>query len=163
MSRLGQIYQAAELPENDRNFDPIPAGWYTVQVKESELKDSKSGEGQYINIQWEVQGPSYEGRIVFDRINIRNNGPNRETVERIGLSQLREIMTACGLPKVEDTDELIGCRCEIKVDIDKKPSPGYDPGNIVKNYRALKGSPAPQVVSTKAPAPAAASTPPWKR
>ena len=172
MASLGQIYQQADMPES--TFTPIPAGWYMASVKESELKDTKAGDGKYINIQWEILGPAHEGRIIFDRINIQNNGPNKDTVIRIGLQQLGSIMRACGLPKVQNTDELIGVRCEIKVDIDKKPQAGYEPSNQIKDYRASTGGsiPAgiPRVSKAKSePAQSAQDTgaakmaPPWKK
>ena len=166
MASLGQIYQAADMPES--TFTPIPAGWYMATVKDADLKDTKDGRGQYIPLQWEILGPSHEGRLVFDIINIENGGENREKVIRIGMQQLGSIMRACGLPKVGNTDELLGVRCEVKVDLDK-PQEGYEQRNRIKDYRAPEGgSAAPRIGTPKAAqaqgtAPAAKAAPPWKK
>lgn len=135
-------------------------------VKDADLKDTKDGRGQYISLQWEILGPSHEGRIVFDTINIENGGENREKVIRIGMQTLGSIMRACGLPKVGNTDELLGVRCEIKVDLDK-PQEGYEQRNRIKDYRSATGGaiPAgiPRTSKAQSEAPAAKAAPPWKK
>lgn len=135
MAFLNETFVAAELPQSDRNFDPIKPGWYDVSITGAELRQTKSGTGQYIAVRYDVTGPTHQGRVVFANLNIRNQNPQAES---IGRQQLGELMRAIGLAKVEDTDQLIGSHLQIKVKI--RESAGYDPQNDVSGFRASGGA-----------------------
>lgn len=135
MAQLGQTFNTNELPENGGgDFTPIPAGWYTAKISEADLKETKAGNGRYINIRYDVTGPSHEGRVVFGMLNIKN--PSRKA-EDIGLAQLGELLRAIGLPRVGDTDELVGYDVAIKVKIRK--SEEYRDQNQVTNWKSVDG------------------------
>lgn len=154
MAHLGQEFDVNSLPVN---FDPLPPGWYDVNVTGAELKATKDGTGSYINVKYAVTGPTHQGRVVFGMLNIKNKNPK---AEEIGRQQLGELMRACGLARVTDSDQLIGGRCAIKLAI--RPADGqYEAQNDVKAFKAISGSAAP----TFAPAPAAQATaaPPWAK
>lgn len=158
MAHLGQEFDVNTLPVSENNFDPLPAGWYDVNITGAELKDTKDGTGNYINVKYSVTGPSHQGRVVFGMLNLKNRNPK---AEEIGRQQLGELMRACGLARVTDSDQLIGGRCAIKLNVETQE--GYEPRNGVKGFRAIAGSAAP----TFTPAPAAQATasaaPPWAR
>ena len=40
-----------DLPQGN-NFEPIPSGWYTATITETELKQTKTGTGQYIKFDY---------------------------------------------------------------------------------------------------------------
>lgn len=147
MGFLGQTFEQKDMPKN-AGFDPIPAGWYRVAIAAAELKESKSG-GKYINIRCDVTGPSYEGRVVFGMITVQNSN---QKAEEIGRAQLSELMGAVGVPRLSDTDQLIGKHCEIKVTIKKDEQ--YGDKNEIRAWRAIEGAqlpkpaPAPQKPST---------------
>ena len=135
MAFLNETFVAADMPQSDRNFDPIPAGWYDVSITGAELRQTKAGTGQYIAVRYDVTGPTHQGRVIFGNLNIRNANPQAES---IGRQQLGELMRAIGLAKVEDTDQLIGHHLQIKVKI--RESAGYDPQNDVSGFRASGGA-----------------------
>ena len=135
MAHLDQEFDVETLPEGRGSFDPIPAGWYTAQITSAELKATKDGTGQYIAIRYDVLGPSYEGRVVWGNLNIRNASAK---AEEIGRQQLGELMRATGLSKVRDTDQLIGGTLEIKVKVAK--SEEFGDKNEVQAFRAAGGS-----------------------
>jgi len=147
-----------DLPEQTNDFAPIPAGDYTVSIKDAELKPTKDGSGQYIKLKLQVQGPAHVGRVIFSNLNIRNQSQAAET---IGRQQLGAIMRALGLASVSDTDQLIGATIGIKVAI-KEAQNGYEAQNEVKAYKALTGSvPSPASVA-QAPATATGkAAPTW--
>jgi len=162
MAQLPQAFSAAELPQSDRNYDPIPEGWYDVEIKGAELRTTKAGTGQYIAVRYDVTGPTHGGRVIYGNLNVSNPNPK---AEEIGRQQLGELMRAIGLGVVQDTDQLIGGRLSIKVSIRK--SEQYGDSNDVKGFKALAGGAAPAAPSAPAPqpaaapAPAAATAPPW--
>ena len=165
MAQLGFTANTDELPEGGGNFEPIPAGWYTAKVADAELRDTKSGTGQLIAVRHDVLGPSYEGRVVWTNINIKNANPK---AEEIGRQQLGDMMRAIGLGSVQDTDQLIGGECQIKVGIEK--SEEYGDRNNVKGWKAAEGAmPVGGASQTSAPASGGGDSaggsgkPPWAK
>lgn len=158
MAHLGQEFDVNSLPVSDNNFDPLPPGWYDVNVTGAELKATKDGTGSYINVKYSVTGPTHQGRVVFGMLNIKNKNPK---AEEIGRQQLGELMRACGLARVTDSDQLIGGRCAIKLAIEQQD--GYEPRNNVKAFKAIGGSPAPAFAPAPAAQATAAAAPPWAK
>jgi hypothetical protein len=160
MAFLNEEFNVNELPQGNGNFEPLPAGWYTVTISQAELKPTKAGNGQYIKLRYDVTGPSHQGRVVFGNLNIKNANPK---AEEIGRQQLGDIMRAIGLAKVTDTDQLIGGQIAIKLEV--KEDAQYGASNEVKAFKSVSGSVAPaagvvlvgaQVAPTKA-------APPWAK
>lgn len=141
MAKLGQSYNVDQLPEDDA-FTPLPDGWYLAKIAKSALTETKDGTGSFIDNQWEILGPTHQGRLVFNMMTIENNGPKKDVAERIGQQQLGSLMRATGLTVVDDTNQLIGVECEIKLGMEK-PRPGYEARNELKTYRAPAGSARP--------------------
>jgi hypothetical protein len=164
MAFLNEEFNVNELPQGNGNFEPLPAGWYTATISQSELKATKAGNGQYIKLRYDITGPSHQGRVVFGNLNIKNANPK---AEEIGRQQLGDIMRAIGLAKVTDTDQLIGGQIGIKLEV--KQDEQYGASNEVKGFKSVSGSAAPSAAvipaKTAAPAPAAPAkaAPPWAK
>ena len=164
MAFLDQEYNVNELPVSTSSFDPLPEGWYNVNITGAELKTTKAGTGQYIAIKYTVTGPTMQGRVVFGNLNIKN--PNQKA-EEIGREQLGQIMRATGLAKVTDTDMLIGGQLAIKLSIQRNEQ--YGDSNDVKAFKAIAGAVPAAMPTTPfgaTPAPAAApakGSPPWAK
>jgi len=154
MASLDFSFSATDLPVSTSSFEPLPAGWYTASITGAEIKNTKAGTGQYIAVKYTITGPSFQGRIVFGNLNIKN--PNVKA-EEIGRQQLGEIMRAINLAKVTDTDQLIGGNLGIKLDV--KRSEEYGNSNEVKGFKTIGvGS---SVMPTTAPGAPAKAAPPW--
>lgn len=159
MASLDQTFDINELPQgNTGSYDPLPAGWYNANITAAELKPTKDGSGQYIKVRYDITGPSHQGRVVFGNLNIKNKSAK---AEEIGRQQLGDIMRAIGLPKVTDTDQLIGGSLSIKLDI-RAASEQYAAQNEVKGFKSLTGSAPAAATAASASAPAKAA-PPWAR
>ena len=163
MAFLNEEFNVNELPQGNGNFEPLPAGWYTVTISQAELKPTKAGNGQYIKLRYDVTGPSHQGRVVFGNLNIKNANPK---AEEIGRQQLGDIMRAIGLAKVTDTDQLIGGQIAIKLEV--KEDAQYGASNEVKAFKSVSGSVAPAAgvpafvkQAEAAQAATAKAAPPW--
>lgn len=159
MAFLDQEFNVDSLPVGNGNFDPLPEGWYTSTISFAELKKTKAGYGEYIAVKYTITGPTHQGRVVFGNLNIKSLSTK---AEEIGRQQLREVMLAIGLPKVRDTDQLIGGQLSIKLSV----RTGEYSGNEVKGYKAISasGGMAPQSIMQSGSSPMSApskSTPPW--
>lgn len=160
MAFLNETFSVDQLPQSTSNFEPLPAGWYSVTIAGAELKTTSAGTGQYIAVRYDVTGPTHQGRVVFGNLNIRNPNPK---AEEIGRTQLGELMRAIGLASVQDTDQLIGGQLSIKLSI--RTQEGYEPTNDIKGFKALTGA-APSAgfaASVPAQAAPASATPPWAK
>jgi len=158
--RLDETINLKSLPESDRSYDPVPPGWYNARIHSAEVKTTKAGNGQYIKVRYDIIGPAHQGRAIFGNLNIRN--PNAKA-EQIGRQQLGELMRAIGLAEIQDTDQLIGGTCEIKLDIQAAEGE-YAARNEVRGWKHGGAAAAP--VSEKAaakPAATAAKSPPWRK
>ncbi len=154
MAFLSQSFDVADLPGG--NFEPLPAGWYSVTIAGAELKNTKAGNGQFIAVRYDVTGPTHQGRVVFGNLNIQNPNPK---AEEIGRQQLGELMRAIGLAKVTDTDQLIGGNLQIKLDI--KRDEQYGDKNEVRGFKAVSGGATLGNAPTGMPLPSAKAAPPW--
>jgi hypothetical protein len=165
MAKLNETIDVADIPVSDRNFDPLPPGWYRVTITEADLKatskSTASSPATMIKVRYDVVGPTHQGRVVFGNFNNRNSNPE---AERIGRRQFGELMRAIGLAKCDDTDQLVGKSCDIKLTV-KPAGNGYDAGNDVKAWRAVDGGqmPAPTKPGGAAAPKSSGAAPPWAK
>lgn len=133
---LTQYYNAANVeadaPAGD--MEPIPAGWYDVEVERAEVRDTKAG-GSMLALMLRVIGPSHGNRVLWANYNLAH--PTSTMAVEIGHSQLKGLHTACGIPTLTSTDQLIGARCAVRVSVKKDDQWGDK--NEVKGARALTG------------------------
>lgn len=141
-------------------FDAIPAGDYEAMVTASEMKTTKDGTGQYLEMTVEIQTGQFQGRRMWDRLNLQNRNP--KAVE-IAQKQLAQLCHATGVLQVTDSQQLHNRPIVMKVAVRNDPERG--PSNEIKGYKA-KGTAQPQAQAFQAPraptAPAAAAAP-WAK
>ena len=148
--RLDELFTLDSVPASTTSYDALPAGLYEATIANAEIKDTKSG-GKYINVRYDITGPSHAGRVVFGMITIANANPK---AEEVGRQQLGDLIRAISLDKLADTDQLIGGQLIIKLDVETTEK--YGEQNRVRGFRpANKGS--------KPAAAAATNTPPWAK
>lgn len=93
----------------ESSFGIIPQGEYNIVVDEAEIKETKSGTGEYINCKLKITDGEYEGKFLFTMFNIKNQ--NQKAVE-IGLGQLKTFMGCAGLDKtiLKNAHDLLGAK-----------------------------------------------------
>ena len=134
------------------DFEAIPAGKYLAVITDSEMKATKSGNGSYLELAFEVIEGEYKGRNLWARLNLDN--PNPLTVQ-IARAELSAICRAVGVMQPKDSIELHNLPLLVTVKCKKREDTG-DIVNEVKGYaRKEAASGTPQQVNT--------STPPWRR
>ena len=150
MANLGDTFDPGQVPEDERSFDPLPAGDYNCQIVESDVVATKSG-GDMLKLTLEVIDGPYENRKVWDNLNIRNSNPD---AQRIAHRALADLCAAVGVGAITDSDVLHfkPFVAQLKVETDK--SGQYDPQNRVKKYkpRGAGGSSTAQSTAASRPA-----------
>jgi hypothetical protein len=140
----------SEQHDDMGSFEPIPVGDYVLVIEDSELKPSKAAlkdadgnadlplesyHSLRLNLKFKVVGGDYDGRIIFNGLNIKN--PNAQAVE-ISQKELATICRAVGKVNIRDSAELHGIPMKGKVGI-KAASAQYDAQNVIKSYAKFDG------------------------
>ncbi|MBI5111836.1 MAG: DUF669 domain-containing protein [Rhodovulum sp.] len=137
MADLDFEFDPNEVPEDDRSFDPIPAGEYLMQVIASEIKSTTSGSGEQLVLTLEVVEGPCANRRVWDRLNIHNQNAD---AQRIAQRSLADLCLAVGVMSLRDTEDLHFKPFIGKVTIKTDKSGQYGPQNAVR-YKPRGGQP----------------------
>lgn len=162
---MALLNMSFEGVEPMHTFSPIPAGRYTLGVTETELRETKAGTGQYLQVVAEVTAGEFVGRKIWLRYTLTN--PNA-TAEQIGKRELAALCNAVGIGTLGDSDELLGKIFEADIIIEKNKNDGRE-GNKAVGYYAAEGAIAPlpgvaaKPVARPAAAPAAPARKPWEK
>jgi len=148
-------FNASEV-EPASTFDPIPAGKYLAAITESEMKPTKNGGGQYLQLTFQILEGPHKGRNVWARLNLHN--PNATAVQ-IAKQELSAICRAVGVLTPRDSTELHSLPLVITVKC-KKRSDSDELANEVRGYAPKAAAPA---IGQPQQAPTTSNTPPWKR
>jgi hypothetical protein len=98
----------------DTGFSPLDKGDYGCEIEEAMLKPTKKGDGKRLELKLVVITGHGEGRSLFHNINVENPNP---VAQNIGLSQFKELGTACGFARPPNfADEFVGKKVTISVD-----------------------------------------------
>ncbi len=148
-------FNASEVDPNV-GFEPIPAGKYLCIITNTQMKPTKNGTGEYLEIEMDVIEGEHKGRKVWDRLTLKH--PNEMTV-RIARSTLSSICRSIGVMAPKDSVELHNLPVMVSVGMKKREDTG-ELTNVIKGYAAKRDAAAPpQSVAS----PVNGSTPPWKR
>lgn len=157
------------------SMEPLPAGDYVAVIVDSDMKMTKKGDGQYLDLAFQVADGPFKGRYVWAKLNIEN--PN-EVSQRIGQAELSAICHAVNVMQPRNSEDLHNRPMVIRVKY--VPENGnYSAKNEIKGYKRLDGVQQPVAApaqaarvpaaqpSQQAPArqaaPAQSATPVWNR
>jgi Protein of unknown function (DUF669) len=165
MAQLGTEFDATTVDPSG-GFPLIAPGKYLAQIVASEMRVTKDGSGEYLQLEIEIIDGPEAGRKVFDRLNLRNS--NQTTVQ-IAQRTLSQICHATGVMTVSDSKDLHARR--MLIDVRVEPGQGqYRDQNRVVSYMPPDGSlplfaggrAAPVQASVPQPR-SSGSNPPWRR
>ena len=132
------------------SFDPIPAGKYTAIITASEMKTTSKGDGSFLKVEFTVQGGEFNGRKIWDNLNIQNPSEQAQNIARGNLSA---ICRAVGVLQPTDSAQLHNIPLLISVKTAKRKDNG-EMTNVVGGYAAATTPPAVATMTPAATAPA---------
>ena len=122
---------------------------------DSEMKDTKKGDGKYLQFEFVVMQGEHEGRKLWDRFNLVN--PSIKAVS-IGQRQLAKLCRAVGVLRPKESAELHGKPVMAKVDVRKREdSDSFS--NDIRGYSAPATNGTKPVMTVNK----ASTIPPWKK
>jgi hypothetical protein len=151
----------ANTVEPSDELEPIPAGKYIAVITDSEMKPTKSGSGNYLQLTFQIVEGEYANRLLWVRLNLDN--PNATAVE-IARRELSSICRSVGVLVPSDSTDLHNLPCCIHVRVKRRNDTG-ELQNEIKGY-STRDSNGQKLEASK---PAASSLPhssgsaPWKR
>lgn len=142
--------------EPSSSFDPIPPGTYVAEITDSEERDTRAGDGSYLQLTFRIIEGEYTNRLIWDRLNLNN--PNT-TAKEIAQQNLSAICHAVNELNLTDSAQLHGKPMKIKVKV--RPADGqYDASNEINGYEPVD-KPVAVTTATAQSKPATSSKRPW--
>jgi hypothetical protein len=152
MARFDTSFDATSV-EPTTPYELLPAGKYSAQIVESEMRVTRNGMGQFLWLMLDILDGPFKGRKIFDQLNLVN--PNPTTVE-IAQRTLSAICHATDKMHVSDSEELHLIAMTIQVKI-RPPKNGYGESNVIAYLPPERGA-APARAAKPAATPAAPPT-----
>lgn len=143
----------ASAVEPSSGKDPIPAGKYIAVISASEMKPTKNGNGQYLELEYQVLDGEHKGRKVWSRHNLQHT--NAQAVQ-IARGELSAICRAVGIMTPKDSAELHNLPLCVTVKVKKREDNGELANDVTGWARKDAAAGAPQQA-------APTTTPPWLR
>ncbi len=131
------------------SFEPLPPGDYNAMITDSQMKITKAGTGEYLELTIQIIDGAHSGRRLWERLNVVNAN---KVAEEIARSQLNGIKVACNIEKLESSEQLHDIPFVMSLDIDRR-----DPTrNKVMGYTSASKAPRATVAVTS-------GKKPWER
>ena len=120
--------------EQRDSFEVLPAGDYMAIVAATHKKQTKAGNGHYLNIEFQLIGEGqYKGRKIWTNLNLDN--PNNQAVS-IARSELSSICRATGVMNLDsewDLSPMQAMPLTLTLGVNKNGFRG-EPENTIRNY-----------------------------
>ena len=149
-------FNAQEHAPNTGGQDLLPSGVYNVIVSDSEMKQTKRGDGWMLILWMTVIDGEQAGKRIPWRLNVQN--PNQQAVE-IAYGNLSAVCHCVGKLAVTDTSELHQIPFQIKVDQIPRQDDPSKKGNEIRGVMNAQGQ-GPEMIGSDSPAGNGAPTPP---
>ncbi len=144
----------ANTVEPSNNMEPIPDGSYVAVITDSEMKPTKSGAGNYLQLVFQIVEGEYANRLLWVRLNLDN--PNATAVD-IARRELSAICRSVGVLVPTDSTDLHNLPCRITVKLKRRADTG-ELQNEIKGYAKVGATAEPKPASQLGD-----NSPPWKR
>jgi Protein of unknown function (DUF669) len=144
----------ANTVEPSKTYEAIPAGKYLAAISESEMKPTKSGNGSYLQLAFQILEGEFKNRVLWARLNLDN--PNATAVQ-IAQAELSAICRAVNVLAPNDSVDLHSLPLVITVKCKKRADTG-EITNEIKGFDKRESTPPPAAAAM-----GTNSTPPWKR
>lgn len=140
----GKTFKPAEVEEVNTDFSPLPKGDYHVQITDSEIKPTSTGNGTLLTLKLMVQDGKFKNRIVFENLCVQHTNA---TAQAIAQTRLKQICESLKLAQLKDSSQLHDKDLLVKLDVEfddfqSKKNNTETYRNAIKGYSPFIGEPA---------------------
>jgi hypothetical protein len=132
-------------------LEPVPADTYLAAITGSQMKPTKAGDGEYLELELSILDGPQKGRKLWDRLCLSH--PNEMTV-KFARARLASICQATSVLTPNDSQELHDLPLEVKVALKRRDDNG-EFTNEIKRYEKRSTPEQTRQATT--------DTPPWRR
>ncbi|MBS0289777.1 MAG: DUF669 domain-containing protein [Proteobacteria bacterium] len=127
----------SEIPDQDL-LTPIPPGEYSVVAESVALKNTKVGDGKYLNFEFLIQEGAYANRKIFQNVIVEHQSIE---AKRIGCQFLKSWLIACGGSELERLNLSLIYRhlnklCTAVIAIEEGKA-GYSSRNKIQRFKKM--------------------------
>ena len=69
-------------------YEALPAGKYLVEISDSEMKPTKAGNGEMLQLEFTVIDGEFKNRKIWDRLCLRHPNPEAVKIAQANLSAI---------------------------------------------------------------------------
>jgi hypothetical protein len=146
--------------EPNTAFEPIPAGKYLAAITASETKQTRNGDGSYLELTLSILEGDFKGRVLWARLNLDN--PNATAV-KIARGDLSAICRAVNVMQPKDSTDLHNLPMVVNVKLKKR----VDNDELTNEIRGFESKQSPGTSNATSAQtdqkPASDGPAPWKR
>jgi hypothetical protein len=142
--------------EPNTAFEPIPAGKYLAAITASETKQTRNGDGSYLELTLTILEGDYQSRMLWARLNLDN--PNATAV-KIARGDLSAICRAVNVMQPKDSTDLHNLPMVVNVKLKKR----VDNDELTNEIRGFESRQSPETSNATSQKPASNGPSPWKR
>ncbi len=113
------------------DFATLPIGEYIAVIAASEMKETKSGSGQYLELVFDIIEGEHTGRKLWERLNLVNTNVMTQEIAQKTLSSICRAINVMNPKMSEELHDIPVC---VKVGI-QPAKDGYDERNVIKGYK----------------------------
>jgi hypothetical protein len=136
----------------------LPKGRYNAMISDSEMKTTKAGDGEYLQLEFTVLDGPLANRKIWSRLNLRNTNATAEDIAR---RELAAICHAVNVMRVSDSVQLHDKPLQIDVIVETNKDGAEN--NRIKAYLAADGAAPVAAKPAAKTAPAKTAAPPWSK
>ena len=129
----------SEAVDTTSDFDVLLPGDYNVMVLKAEIKETKKGDGAYLEVELTVIDGPRENAQLWHRMNIAN--PSEKAVQ-FGKRDLAKMAQAIGIQKIDNESMLVDKMLTVSVKV-------KDGENQIRDFRAYTGAVAQVAAEAK--------------
>ena len=133
-------------------YEPLPAAKYASVITKSEMKATKSGKGNYLELTFGIIEGQHKGRQLWARLNLDN--PNTLAMQ-IAQSEFSALCRAVNVLEPKDSSDLHNI--PLTITVRQKVDQDREVRNEIRGYAKQEASQAAR------PQQAPSATPPWRR
>lgn len=125
-----------EVPESSQ-FSPIPAGEYKACLCGTTRKKTKSGDGEYLELCWQIIDGVHRGRMLWSRHNLWNKSQAAVDIAKREIRQMLESVSMLG--KAQNASDILNLPLIIKVKLEKRKDTGED-SNAISAWKSVQSA-----------------------
>lgn len=142
---LGGNFKPAEVDPYEADYTPLPKGQYEIKITDSEVGQTKSGNGTLLTLQLVVQSGKFSGRVLFENLCVQHVS---EKAQRIAQTRLKQICDSLKIKQLKDSSQLHDKSLLVLVDVEfdqyassKLPEGEKAYRNTIRGYSPIAGQP----------------------